>query len=403
MQINRRQALVLAAGGSLLASPSRFGVAATGTPQVPDPGTDAGRPRPGQPAGGTLAVVSIDTGTVAVLDAESGAPIHTISIGGGPHEIARIPGTPRALVPDYFSLRPGRTLHLIDLATGSLESSFDLLDPSPAESEESATGEPTPSPRPFTQLHGVCAFGSDRALVTSEARASLLVVNHREARVERVIPTHARLSHMVLLARDGRRAFIANKTDGNLSVVDVESGQFLRHVPTGAGAQGMALHPTRPELWVANIIDDSLTILDEGTLEVLRSHPIHDYPVRLAFTPDGRWCLVTNYGGGSVSLLDGTTGEPLGEMNLPPVTRAEASGVTPDPREADRRTRFGDSPLPVGLTVHPSGEVAYISCTRSNRIERLDLGGLSQDSTDTARWLEPWEGVVHPDGSLFLA
>ena len=300
---------------------------------------------------GELWVVQIDEGGVRSLDLTTGTPSDLIATGRGPHEIALTGDGRRAVVPDYA----GSQLAVVDLEARSVQRRIPLArDPVPA----------------FARPHGVAVLGNETALVTAEANQRLLRVDLDGDGVQAALPTAARMSHMVLPLHDGARALVANKTDGDVSVVDLSSGAVVRKIATGAGAQGLALRPGTRELWVTNIEADSLSIVDLDSLQEVAELPCPDYPVRIAFTPDGARAVVSHYRPGTVSVWDAAARRLRVDLALPRLTAAAAEQR---PLPAHRRDFPVTTTLPVGLLVHPDGETAFVACTRADAVVEVDL------------------------------
>jgi YVTN family beta-propeller protein len=54
----------------------------------------------------------------------------------------------------------------------------------------------------------------------------------------------------IVLSRDGRLAYIANSASSSISVLNTESNTVIETLPTPSSPSGLALHPTRDELWI---------------------------------------------------------------------------------------------------------------------------------------------------------
>lgn len=309
----------------------------------------------GQLSQGELWIVHIGEGAVRRLDLGSGELSAPVEVGKGPHEIALCPDGRRALVPDYS----GSHLTVVDLDRAAVERRIPLR-----------RGDAPPFARP----HGVAALSDGRALVTAEARQRVLDVDLATGEVDGAWNTAARMSHMVLASEDGRRAFVSNKTDGSVCVFDVATGALARTIPTGAGAQGMALRPGAGELWVGNIEADTISVVDLGELREVAELPCPDYPVRVAFTPDGSRAVVSHYRPGTVSVWDASARRLRGEVELP---RLSAAAAAARPLPVFRRDFPADAPLPVGLLAHPHGGLAWVACTRGDVVVEVDLERLA--------------------------
>ena len=134
---------------------------------------------------------------------------------------------------NYGGRKPGNTLSVLDMRSLEVVKVVEL--------------------EGYHRPHGI-EFLDDatRVVVTAETEKSLLVVNLESGEVEAAIPTEQEASHMVVLDKDTKRAFVANIVSGSITVLDLEQKKFLKKLPTGAGAEGIDKHPTRKEVWVTN-------------------------------------------------------------------------------------------------------------------------------------------------------
>ena len=325
------------------------------------------------PTRGELWVALIGDGALARLDLDTGKFDAPIAVGRSPHEIALTPDGKRAVVANYGAA----DLAVVDLDDGRVIRRIPL--------RRELDGAEIPFPQP----HGIALLTAGRALVTAEAQQRLLAVDLDEERVTAAWHTGARMSHMVTLVDEGRHAVVSNKTDGSICVFDTESGNRLRTIATGAGAQGMAVRPGSRELWVGNINANTIAVVDLDTWRITRTVNCPDYPVRIAFSPDGSTAAISHYRPGTVSLWDGATAQLRTQIKLRRLTAEEAAAR---PVPAYRKGFADDTPMPVGLIAHPEGRYAYVGCTRGHRVIEIDLESAAV-SRDFAAGREP-DGMV---------
>ncbi len=295
---------------------------------------------------GTLVVLNKSDATAWLLDPETGARLASVPTGEGPHEVDVTPDGRLAVVTNYGAKTPGSTLTLIDLPKGVAAGTIDL-------------GE-------HRRPHGVRVLGDGRrAVVTVEASQALLVVDLVERKVLAAIPTGEKVSHMVALAPDGRRAFVASIGSGTVTAIDLGKGEKTKTAKTGEGAEGIAVAPSGREVWVANRASDTLVALDAATLEPRRTIPCASFPIRLAFSPDGGTLLVSNARSGDVAFFDAKEGRELRRVRMPMAAATTDGRLFSD--------RFGRSPVPVGLLVPLPGNVAYVANSNADAVVVLDL------------------------------
>jgi hypothetical protein len=166
-----------------------------------------------------LVVVNQDASTVSVISLETGATLVTLPTGVGPHEAAASDDGRLAVVTNYGAQQGGNSLTVVDLGSLSVARTVDL-------------GE-------YRRPHGIVFLPDNRRVaVTSETSGMVLVVDVTTGRIVSARPTAQEGSHMVVAARDGRRAFTANIRSGSMTALDLDSGE-----PRSAPGQ----HPDRSD------------------------------------------------------------------------------------------------------------------------------------------------------------
>ena len=298
-------------------------------------------------AGGLLLVLNKGAASASLVDPRSGATVATMATGEGPHEVAVSPDGRLAVVTDYGAETPGSTLTVLDLAARRPLRTIALA--------------------PLRRPHGVAWLPDGRHVaVTIETDSLVAVVDVAAGVVRARIRTHAGVSHMLALAPNGARAYVANIASGSVSMLDLEGEFLLRTVPTGAGAEGIALSPDGAELWVANRAANTVSVLDAQTLAPLDTLPSADFPIRVAFTPDGALALVTNARSGTLRLFDVASRVEVATIPMP----VDSARV--------RTTMLGEefgrgTGVPIGVLVGPDGRTAYVANANADLVTVVDL------------------------------
>jgi YVTN family beta-propeller protein len=300
--------------------------------------------------GETLLVANKSDDTVDLLDLATGKSHATLPTGVAPHEIAVSPDGRTAVIANYGDRdTPGSTLTVVDISAARVARTVDLGD--------------------HTRPHGVAFLSADKVVVTTEGSRHLLVVEPSTGSVVTAVETAQRVSHMVALAQKLERAFVANIGSGSVTVIDLASGSKLADIPTGDGAEGIAITPDGAEVWVGNRGADTISILDPESLEVLVSIPCPGFPIRVAMTPDGRRALVSAAQSGEVVLFDVQKRQEIARSAL---DLANA----PDAAQRLFGDRFGQSPVPVGVVVSPGGDRAWVAATQADAVVAIEPGSL---------------------------
>jgi len=287
----------------------------------------------------SLLVVRKGERAVEFVEPGTGARLMSVEVGFTPHEIAVSPDGRLALVTNYGTADdPGHTVSLLDLEQPHELARIDL----------GAHSRP----------HGVAWYAPDRVAVTSEGSQHLLLLDPLARRVVAELPTGQAGSHMVVVTRDGQRAFVSNIESGTTTAVDLGSRRKLLDLETGTGSEGIALSPDGAELWVAAREAGRITVIDTQTLETRAGFPLDGVPIRVAFAADGRTVLVSCAGSGEVVAIDAPSRSVIARRRLAP-----------------------DKAVPVGIAFSADGQSAYVSATQADAVVKLELPGLAISQT----------------------
>jgi YVTN family beta-propeller protein len=290
----------------------------------------AGAPAPG----GLLLVANKGDQTLGIVDPVAGRMVASVKQSGVTgHEVVASPDGKTAYVPIYGDSgvgqpgSDGRTMDVIDIVARKRVATVDF-----------GGGQ-----RPH---HPV--FGPDgRLYVTAEVTNSIKVVDPRTNAVVDTIPTGQPESHMLVLSKDGTRAWTSNVGAGTVSAIDVPSKSVAAVIHVAARAQRIAL--SADERWVFTADQDAprLAVIDTRTGKLALGVALPGIGYGTAPTPDGRWLLVAMPGLGQVAVLD------LKSMEV-----ARTVDVPKAPQE---------------VLVRPDGRVAYVSCDASGQVAEIDL------------------------------
>jgi YVTN family beta-propeller protein len=303
----------------------------------------------------TLLVVRKSEHAVEFVEPGTGTRLMSVDVGFTPHEIAVSPDGRRAIVTNYgTAAKPGSTVSLLDLGE-------------PHEIERIDLGR-------HARPHGVAWYAADRVAITTEGSGHLLLLDPTAKRVVAEIPTGQSVSHMVVVTRDGARAFVTNIGSGSTTAIDLSAQRKLRDLDTGAGSEAIAIAPDGNRVWVAAREAGQLTVIDAATLEIEKRVPLAGVPIRVALTSDGDTALVSCAGSGEVVAIDTQSLSIVARRRLDvPIAEAAKS------RAATALAR--GSVVPVGLLVAADDRSAYVAATAADAIVRLELPGLDVAQT----------------------
>lgn len=104
------------------------------------------------------------------------------------------------------------------------------------------------------------------------------------------------------------RLFVSNYKDDTLSVVDCATDREIKVLPVGGSPVGLAARRTPPLLAVANTTGGRVTLIDPGSLEVIRTVEVDDIPEHLVFSTDGKQLYVTLPKAKQLAIIDPDAG-----------------------------------------------------------------------------------------------
>jgi YVTN family beta-propeller protein len=295
---------------------------------------------------GTLVVANKSEATVSLVDTETSEIRATLPTGNAPHEVAVSPNGELALVGNYGTRdEPGSSLTVVDVGAAKVVKTIELAG--------------------YTRPHGIVWLDDAFALVTAEDNRALIRVNIGSGKVEHEIDTDAEISHMVAVDRKHWLAFVANIGSGSVTVVDLAVGKRLANIPTGEGAEGIAVTPDGRNVWIANRAEDTVSVIAAGSQRSVAKIAAGEFPIRAEATADGRFVLVTNAKGNDLSIFDANEMEEVGRVAFTAVSKGDDGRLFSD--------RFGSSSVPIGIEVVDDEKRAYVAHANADGISIIDL------------------------------
>jgi YVTN family beta-propeller protein len=314
-----------------------------------DPAPEEGSPEAATSTGPFLLVVNKSSSTLSVVDPSTGTEVRTFETGFAPHEVAVSRDGRFAYVTDYGTgNQPGNTLTVVDLEAMEVVGTVSLA--------------------PHTRPHGVTVASDGTLWVTTEGSAHVLQVDAHAGEVLQAIETGQAVTHMVELAEAAGRVVTANIGSGTATIVDPATGSVVAHVETGAGAEGLDIHPDGLRAFVTNRSAGTLVEVDLTTGEITRSMEVGNFPIRVKVRPGGDELLISNSRGNEVVAVD------------------------PESWEIVRRLPVGSAPI--GILITPDNTVAYVANTADDKLTVIDLVNwqvagevATQDEPDGMAWV----------------
>lgn len=320
------------------------------------------QPDVAQEVDASLVVVSAAEDAIALFDPVSGERRAFFRVGNGPTAAAVSSDGRTAVVTHRGRALSGNSVCVVDLHAAAIVRTIALT-----VTTKKADGSSVV--RSYHRPDDVVFLpGEARVLVSCAAEGALLQVDLLKKKVTGVAEFGRTGADDIVIGHDGEVAFVTSRSDGVIYAVNLESMNVMKRMDAGGGATGIALHPTRTEIWATNSGTNTISIIDCEQLEERMEFPCGAMPVDIAFTPDGKNALVVNYQDGNVSVIDARSLRVRALIKVPRVSEELAKA-----RPVDEPVAFGRSALPSCVAVDPAGDRAWITAERSDRIFEVDL------------------------------
>jgi len=175
------------------------------------------------------------------------------------------------------------------------------------------------------------------------------------------------------VTRDGVLSFVPNAGDGTVSVLDLLNWETAATVEVGGRPRGGALTVDDVSYVVATSDPDALVYVNTASFEVTSrvSTGVGPAPFSVCIPGDGRYGIVNDSGGSTVSILDVAARRVLGKLPV--------------------------GSQPIVMRAHPDGRHVHVSCEESNTVSVLGL----PEPPPPAPFVAPNEvlvmGMIHGD------
>jgi YVTN family beta-propeller protein len=220
-----------------------------------------------------VAVVEKIAGKVGFYDA-SGSRVAEVKIGEYPHEIVpSLDGrilyvSNNGILWMQYAGEGGNSIAMIDRQTRTKIGDIDL----------GANRRP----------HGIAVHPkSGQLVVTTENPDGLILVDPVARRVLRRFDVKGEDPHMVLFDAAGEWAYVSNSSSGTVAAIEIASGQTVL-IPTGKRPQGGVLSPDGRTIFLTNSDGNTISLIDTSRRQVVGEIKTGDGPNRVTITPDGR-------------------------------------------------------------------------------------------------------------------
>lgn len=213
-------------------------------------------------------------------------------------------------------------------------------------------------------------------LVTNFDSATVSVIEGTPNRVTSTIPVGDGPIGIVV-SSDGAIAYVASFHSATVSVISTIERRVIDTIPVQGSANSLALTPDGSLLFVTDTFTETVSVIGTAARTVFHTVPAPPQPAGVAAGSDGS-AFVTNFGGNAVSVIDPGLGEVVAKIVLD---------------ELDARG-------PLGITIPPDRDIAYVTTAYSSELFRFDTLQLERDRGDRI-FPGPAEAIVlAPDAAV---
>ena len=199
---------------------------------------------------------------------------------------------------------------------------------------------------------------------------------------------------------DGAKAYVTLVNDNAVAVLSTSTNTVIdtdpeangvQHIPVGDRPRGIAISPDGREAYVANAGDNTVSVIDTATKEVVDTITVGREPQGIAFAPDGATAYVTNIEDDTVSVIDTATRTQTTTIEVGRSPQSIAVGVTPHGPRAYVPNFDDDTVTVIDLTTHTSlpdplvvgeGPLGVVVSIDGTRVYVTNFGATDTDKGD---------------------
>ncbi len=293
---------------------------------------------------GSLLVLSKHDHTLAIINPNTLQVVARMPVGNDPHEVIASADGTRAWVSNY-GFGAFHTLAVLDLQKHTALPSIDL--------------------GPLTGPHGL-AFAGGKVWFTAEGAKAVGRFDPAANKVDWIMGTGQNRTHMIYVAPSLQRVVTTNVSSGTVDILDLgpvpapaashqtgtRNDWNATVIPVGHGSEGFDVSPDGHEIWVANAVDGTISVINAASKQVVATLQANAPGAnRLKFTPDGRHVLVATLKSPGLVVLDARTRAVIKRL---PIAQGAA-----------------------GIVMQPDGARAFVACTPDNVVTVIDLATLT--------------------------
>jgi YVTN family beta-propeller protein len=227
--------------------------------------------------------------TLRVIDTATDKIIRSVKLSGLPNQCAATPDGHYVGVP----IRDSDRVDIVDMKAGKILKSL-------------------PVKAPHNCYN---ARRNDHMFVTSMGGHTVNVIDLKSLEYAEVIPVGG-VPRPLAVTRDGQTLYCQLSDLHGFVIADIPRRQVIQTIqlpPLPAGVKfpvphtpshGLELTPDEKELWATSCGTDTVYVYDTGARKIVGKVAVGKGPAWVTFSPDGRFCCVSNVLGDDVSIID---------------------------------------------------------------------------------------------------
>jgi len=293
-----------------------------------------------------LYVTNSESGDITVIDLDALKVVGDIKVGAAVHGAA-VQADGRRL---FTTIESNNTLRVINTATNEIESTIKLTG-RPNQCAVTPDGKYVAVPirdgnsvdivdvaqskvvktLPVKMPHNCFNAGSDRYLYVSSMGSDAINridLTTMEYAGKTALPGVPR---PYVVTRDGGTMYVALSGLHGFAIVDVAGKAPVREFrmpaenktprahpfePIDTLTHGLALTPDGTELWVTSLLDDCMYVYHVAENKIVARVPTGEAPNWVTFSPDGKYCCVSNPGSNDCSIIDVKTRKEVARLKV---------------------------------------------------------------------------------------
>lgn len=316
----------------------------------------AATPKPGT----MLYVTNSESGDITVIDLDALKVVGDIKVGAAVHGAA-VQSAGRRL---FTTIESNNTLRVINTATSQIEATIKLTG-RPNQCAVTPNGKFVAVPirdgnsvdivdvtqrkvaktLPVKMPHNCFSAGSDQYLFVSSMgsdeidRIDLTTMQYAGITAVPGVP------RPYVVTKDGRTMYVALSDLHGFAAVDVTGRNPVQKFsmpainstprphpfePINTLTHGLGLTPDETELWVTSLLDDCMYVYNVAEKKIVARVPTGEAPNWVTFSPDGKYCCVSNAGSDDVSIIEVKTRKEVARLKVGKVPKRLVATSVPN-------------------------------------------------------------------------